>query len=268
MSAGDPRFCCQFCTRTDPHTHEGEPFAVKPGVPEGCRCGSGLHPRRCEVHPERYQEHCDEISRESQPGVPEGGARWLGHAFRNDLNEEDYCRVYVNGQGWSTFDPECCGKSRAEHAPAPAPAPSPSQPPAADDGVAALLRCEQEDETGRCPRVASIRSHGLNVCGECYDVHRGDGRLPCPRCPDLNVAPPPEGVDGSMAGGRRLRRSEELRKQGREQERAAVVRYLRWHAKEEPTHELAVNCIADLIAAGDHLTDIPGKGEETSNDDR
>lgn len=31
----------------------------------GCRCGSGMHPRRCEIHPHRYQQHCDEISVEN-----------------------------------------------------------------------------------------------------------------------------------------------------------------------------------------------------------
>lgn len=30
-----------------------------------CRCGSGMHPRRCELHPERYAEHCDEINSEA-----------------------------------------------------------------------------------------------------------------------------------------------------------------------------------------------------------
>jgi len=100
MATDDPRFCCPICTRTDQHTHGGEPFAVPPPAP-------------CAPHPE-----------------------------------------------------------------------------VVDPGVAHLLRCEQEDETGRCTRVASIRSHGLNVCDECYDIHRGDGRLPCPRCPDLSPSPP------------------------------------------------------------------------------
>ncbi len=30
-----------------------------------CRCGSGMYPRRCQAHPQRYQGHCDEISTET-----------------------------------------------------------------------------------------------------------------------------------------------------------------------------------------------------------
>lgn len=71
----------------------------------------------------------------------------------------------------------------------------PSPERTAGEEMAGVLRCEQEDEAGRCPRVASVRSHGVLVCSECYDIHRGDGKLPCPRCPDLSGEhlPSPEG---------------------------------------------------------------------------
>lgn len=32
---------------------------------EHCTCGSGGHPRRCELHPGAYEEHCREIDREN-----------------------------------------------------------------------------------------------------------------------------------------------------------------------------------------------------------
>lgn len=46
-----------------------EPIAEPPATAE-CRCGSGMHPRHCSVHPERYKEHCDEISAESREAEP------------------------------------------------------------------------------------------------------------------------------------------------------------------------------------------------------
>ncbi len=45
--------------------------------------------------------------------------RWRGHDFRNDLNDEDYCRVYVSGETSALYDPDCCGKPRRAHAPKP-----------------------------------------------------------------------------------------------------------------------------------------------------
>jgi len=39
--------------------------ALSPRSEEGrCTCGSGAHPRRCNLHPEHYQQHCDELSAE------------------------------------------------------------------------------------------------------------------------------------------------------------------------------------------------------------
>ena len=35
-----------------------------------CACGSGAHPRRCEKHPDAYDEHCDEINREQLNDTP------------------------------------------------------------------------------------------------------------------------------------------------------------------------------------------------------
>ena len=29
---------------------------------EHCTCGSGAHPRRCELHPEAYQQHVEELN--------------------------------------------------------------------------------------------------------------------------------------------------------------------------------------------------------------
>jgi hypothetical protein len=124
----------------------------------------------------------------------------------------------------------------------------------AHDGMAHLLRCEQEDETGRCIRVASIHSHGLNVCAECYAVHRGDGRLPCPRCPELTPAPPPS-------------RPSEVGDRTWQQERALVLRRLRDRAdalaatQGDLAHAgrimgSALRTEADRIERGDH---IPGQ---------
>ncbi len=39
-----------------------EPSSIPGRLP--CRCGSGAHPRHCQLHPERYREHCDALSEE------------------------------------------------------------------------------------------------------------------------------------------------------------------------------------------------------------
>jgi hypothetical protein len=36
----------------------------------GCRCGSGAHPRKCDLHPERYRLHVAELNVEAY--LPEG----------------------------------------------------------------------------------------------------------------------------------------------------------------------------------------------------
>lgn len=43
-----------------------------------CTCGSGAHPRRCATHPSAYQEHLDELSRDSQsPNCARARIVWL-----------------------------------------------------------------------------------------------------------------------------------------------------------------------------------------------
>ena len=44
-------------------TEPSEPLPAEQPAPT-CRCGSGAHPRRCQVHPNGYAEHCAELSAE------------------------------------------------------------------------------------------------------------------------------------------------------------------------------------------------------------
>ena len=66
----DPRsgvYACSGC-----HSDPADAFFAREAQPEApaCQCGSGAHPRRCVVHPERYQQHCDELSAENAPEAP------------------------------------------------------------------------------------------------------------------------------------------------------------------------------------------------------
>ena len=51
---------CGFLTGT-PEIHT----SCKAPDWEICRCGSGAHPRHCELHPERYEQHWEELNREN-----------------------------------------------------------------------------------------------------------------------------------------------------------------------------------------------------------
>lgn len=46
-----------------------------------CRCGSGAHPRRCEVHPARYAEHCAELSAEADSPKGDDAVRAIGRKY-------------------------------------------------------------------------------------------------------------------------------------------------------------------------------------------
>jgi hypothetical protein len=69
IERGEHEGAAQVASPPKPNWHElraalNQAYASPPET--ACTCGSGLHPRRCTIHPERYQKHCNEISAENE----------------------------------------------------------------------------------------------------------------------------------------------------------------------------------------------------------